>query len=80
MTAAADLTPDEHDKVMALLAAWRLDPEASYVCPRCDLEGLVVVDRSARPHAEWYTVSCAACSLETTIHVPLGARVPGGQE
>jgi transcription elongation factor Elf1 len=75
-----DLTPEEHQRVMELLGHWRADPEKSYVCPRCDLEGLVVVDRSARPHAEWYTVSCGACTLETTINVPLGAHVPGHQD
>ncbi len=80
MAVDGDLRPDEHARVMALLAQWRVDPERSFECPRCGLEGLVVVDRSARPHAEWYTVSCAGCSLETTINVPLGSAVPGAQD
>jgi transcription elongation factor Elf1 len=80
MASESDLKPDERQRVMDLLAQWRLNPERSYVCPRCGLEGLVVIDRSARPHAEWYNVTCAACTLEATINVPLGAPVPGAQD
>jgi hypothetical protein len=58
------------------IAAWRLDPKQLVACPACEREGLVVIDRSARPYAEWYALSCAFCGLDQTLHVPLGPPVP----
>jgi hypothetical protein len=62
---------DETRRVADVVAQWRRDPEAPVYCPRCGEEGLCVIDRSARPFAEWYVVSCAGCQLETTLQVPL---------
>ncbi|MGZ5823328.1 MAG: hypothetical protein ACXWJ2_05235, partial [Hyphomicrobium sp.] len=45
-------------------------------CPVCEA-GLAILDQSARPYAEWYALSCAACGLKATINVPLGPPVPG---
>jgi hypothetical protein len=58
------------------IAAWRSDPKRPVACPACSRDGLVVIDRSARPYAEWYALSCAACGLDETLHVPLGPPVP----
>jgi hypothetical protein len=45
-------------------------------CPACDKPGLAIVDRSARPHAEWYALTCSACGLSETLNIPLGPAVP----
>ena len=58
------------------IAAWRSDPKQPVACPACNREGLVIIDRSARPYAEWYALSCAACGLTETLHVALGPPVP----
>ena len=58
------------------VAAWRAKPQALPACPVCGAEGLMIIDRSARPHAEWYALSCASCGLDETIHIALGAAVP----
>jgi transcription elongation factor Elf1 len=58
------------------ITVWRSDPKQSVICPACNREGLVIIDRSARPYAEWYALSCAACGLDETLHVALGPSVP----
>ena len=45
---------------------------APYAAP-----GLAIIDQSARPYAEWYALTCAACGLNATINIPLGPPVPG---
>ncbi len=61
---------------------WRDDPEAPVACPSCGRSGLAIADRSARPYAEWYQLSCGlsdgGCGLDETIHIPLGPPVMGG--
>ena len=39
------------------LARWRRTQPAA--CPACGAPGLVIIDRSARPYAEWYALPCA---------------------
>ena len=56
-----------------IIAAWRRHPEKPIACPVCGAEGLRIIDRSARPHAEWYTLSCSACGLEESIQLPMGS-------
>jgi hypothetical protein len=58
------------------VAAWRAQPQAPVACPVCGAEGLMIVDRSARPHAEWYALACTSCGLDETLHIALGAAVP----
>jgi predicted RNA-binding Zn-ribbon protein involved in translation (DUF1610 family) len=58
------------------IAAWRSDPKQPVACPACGREELAIIDRSARPYAEWYALSCAACGLNETLHVALGPPVP----
>lgn len=72
------LSAAELAAALAVIAQWRTDPEAALDCLRCGAAGLGVADRSARPHAEWYQLSCAACGLEETIHIPLGPPASGG--
>jgi predicted RNA-binding Zn-ribbon protein involved in translation (DUF1610 family) len=69
------LTMDQQRRAARSVAAWRADPNASVACPACGKLGLVIVDRSARPHAAWYALSCPACGLSETLHIPIGAAV-----
>ena len=71
------LTADELRTSLEVIAAWRRDPDATRVCPRCGAAGLALADRSARPHAEWYHIACAGCGLDETIHIPLGSSTMG---
>jgi hypothetical protein len=69
---------DAAQQRMALqrIAVWRSNPKQPVACPACERAGLIVVDRSARPYAEWYALACAACGLDETLHVALGPSVP----
>jgi predicted RNA-binding Zn-ribbon protein involved in translation (DUF1610 family) len=62
--------------MMPVIAAWRVDPKRAVACPACGEAGLAIIDRSARPYAEWYALSCSACGLAETLHVALGPPVP----
>lgn len=74
------LPADELRKALDTLAAWRADPDAPSACPHCGETRLAIADRSARPHAEWYHLVCAACGLDETIHIPLGAPTMGSPD
>jgi hypothetical protein len=69
--AVNDLTFDEITKALPRINGWRLDPDSAVVCPRCEAPGLVIIDQSARPYAEWYALSCAACGMAASLHIPL---------
>ena len=56
---------------LASITAWRLDHEAPVACPVCGTLGLKIIDQSARPYAEWYALTCSACGLDATVHIPL---------
>lgn len=66
------LTRDQMQTAMATVAKWRLVRTNPIACPVCGADGLEIIDRSARPHAEWYALSCKACGLDESIHIPLG--------
>jgi len=70
------LNDEQQREACRQVAAWRSEPARPARCPACGAEGLIIVDRSARPHAEWYALSCPACGLSETLHIPLGAAVP----
>jgi transcription elongation factor Elf1 len=74
------LSGDEFQSAMTGIAGRRADPDAAFACPRCGAAGLVLTDRSARPHAEWYHLACGACGLDETIHIPLGAGPMGSDD
>ena len=62
--------------MMPVIARWRSDPTAAGGLPGVRQGGLAIIDRSARPYAEWYALTCAACGLDETLHVALGPSVP----
>lgn len=74
------LSADELHLALGTIARWRGDPEAPLGCPRCGAAGLSLADHSARPHAEWYHLSCAGCGLDETIHIPLAPPSVGGPD
>ena len=78
--ASGGLSAEETRRAAEVVAAWRGNPDEPVVCPRCGLEGLAVIDRSARPYAEWYQLTCAGCTLDATLNIPLGPPVVGGLE
>jgi predicted RNA-binding Zn-ribbon protein involved in translation (DUF1610 family) len=69
------LTAEQQRAALSTLVSWRANGQPP-PCPACGQAGLAVIDRSARPHAEWYEVSCAACGLNETLHIPLGVSTP----
>lgn len=70
------LTQDTMRDAMRELRAWQADRKAERSCPHCGEEGLKIADRSARPHAEWYTFKCKACGLDDAIHIPMASHRP----
>ena len=69
------LTAEQQRAAFQAIAAWRVDLHKPVACPACGKAGLAIIDRSARPYAEWYALSCAACGLDETLHIPLAAPV-----
>jgi transcription elongation factor Elf1 len=69
------LTADRQREATHRIAQWRANPGMPVACPICEQAGLAIIDRSARPHAEWYALSCGACGLSETLHVSLGATI-----
>jgi predicted RNA-binding Zn-ribbon protein involved in translation (DUF1610 family) len=65
------LGPEDVGRALSSIAAWRADPDAPVPCPVCGETGLTIIDRSARPYAEWYYLTCAECGLEETLHIPM---------
>ena len=73
----ARLTGDALRAAHSTIAAWRINPSTDAICPLCGAAGLGITDRSARPHAEWYAISCAACGLNESLHIPMAAPLHG---
>ena len=65
------LGPEHVQRALLSIAAWRADPDAPAPCPVCGAISLSIIDRSARPYAEWYYLTCAECGLEETLHIPM---------
>ena len=80
MSSHANLTAKELTTALRCIAAWRADPDNPLACPRCGKDGVTMIDRSARPHAEWYVLNCTSCGLDATINIPLGGAVPGSSD
>ena len=66
---------DRLAKLTRAIAVWRACPGQSVACAVCGRIDATVIDRSARPHAEWYALSCAGCGLDETLHIPLSPPV-----
>ncbi|MFA5898913.1 MAG: hypothetical protein WC829_07350 [Hyphomicrobium sp.] len=64
---------------LARIDDWRLAPYEPVACPVCGAPGLVIEDRSTRPYAEWYALSCPSCGLGHTIHIPMSPAMPIGE-
>ena len=47
-------------------------------CPVCEAKGLEIVDRSTRPHAEWYALAAPLAAWTHTIHIPMAPTLPSG--
>jgi transcription elongation factor Elf1 len=75
--ASRPLPPDRIKAAMKAIWAWRADANKPVACPVCGAGGLVIVDRSARPHAEWYNLSCQVCGLEHVLHIPMSTPIGG---
>jgi transcription elongation factor Elf1 len=71
------LPPEKVHRALAAISTWHAGPEKPVACPACGRDGLSVSDRSARPYAEWYVLSCAACGLDYTLHIPLSPPTGG---
>ena len=72
------LPVDKLKLALQRIAAWRLAAGEPVACPLCEASGLEIVDRSTRPHAEWYALSCHSCGLDHTIQIPMAPTMPGG--
>ena len=69
------LDADKLGEAYRCVTAWRADPGTAAACPVCGTGALMIIDRSARPYAEWYALSCRSCGLDETLHIPLGPPV-----
>jgi hypothetical protein len=69
------LTGEQMREAARRIGAWRASPSEPVACPACGEPGLAIIDRSARPYAEWYALACAACGLNETLNIPLGPPV-----
>jgi len=63
--------------LVALVRAWRGNETKLVKCPACGAPTLDIADRSARPHREWYALSCSSCGFSKTITVSLASPIPG---
>lgn len=63
---------------IATISSWRQFPSDPVPCPACGQPGLQIVDRSARPYAEWYVLLCNECGLDHTLHLPMAPPTFGG--
>ena len=61
------LDADQLREAVHRIAAWRVSADAPVACPACGEAGLMIIDRSARPYAEWYALSCRSCGLDKTL-------------
>ncbi len=67
------LPADRLGMALQLLVDWRSGKGQPLACPACGTPGLVIEDRSARPHVEWYALQCRICGLDHVLHIPLAA-------
>lgn len=65
-------------EALAKVQIWRRAPALPIFCPICDAPEFKIVDRSARPYAEWYAVSCGHCGIDDAISIPLCPQMNSG--
>jgi uncharacterized protein YbaR (Trm112 family) len=78
MSGVKPLPPGKLKLALQRIATWRLAMMEPVACPACEAPGLQIVDRSTRPYAEWYALTCPSCGLDHTIHIPLAPTIPSG--
>ena len=66
---------DTWTKLLAIISAWRREPDKALPCPVCQADGLEIKDRSVRPHAEWYQLNCRVCGLKETVQIPMARPI-----
>ncbi len=68
-------TADQRDVTVAelipLLRVWQHHKDKPVSCPVCAKGTLTIIDRSARPHREWYVIGCSSCGFDKTVGVSL---------
>jgi hypothetical protein len=65
------LSGEQLKAAVAAIDAWRAKPDAPSRCPVCGGAKLSIADRSARPYAEWYVLTCESCGLDATVNIPM---------
>ena len=59
-------------EALRVVRLWEADPNSKALpCPRCATTGVEIVDRSARPVAEWYAFNCKSCGLDDALSIPM---------
>ncbi|MEW5962848.1 MAG: hypothetical protein AB1749_04740 [Pseudomonadota bacterium] len=69
---------EEMRAALATIRAAERETGSQPSCPLCGAAGLTIIDRSSRPHAEWYGLTCHACGLNDVISIPMSARSGSG--
>lgn len=72
------LPDDRLGAAISAISTWRQAPFDPVPCPACGQSGLQIIDRSARPYAEWYVLLCDGCGLDHTLHLPMAPPSFGG--
>jgi len=73
------LPPAKLKLAMERVRLWRSAPSGPVTCPACTAPDLAIIDRSTRPYAEWYVLSCPSCGLAHTLHIPLSPMMPDSE-
>ena len=68
------LDADQLREAFRRIAAWRADPGEPVACPACGKAGLEIIDRSARPYAEWYVLTLLVVRPERDAQHPARTR------
>lgn len=59
--------------LFVLVQTWQRAREVP-ACPVCDSAEFAIKDVSARPHTEWYKLTCPTCGFDQTITRPMASH------
>ncbi|MBU2581180.1 MAG: hypothetical protein KJ622_05650 [Alphaproteobacteria bacterium] len=62
------------NQAMATVRTWQSGRTDGLECPICSAPGVIITDRSARPHMSWFIFNCAACGLDEALAIPSGSH------